>query len=91
MLKDAKVLYVNDMVIFAATLHCALDDLLNQTADAWGQIRFFWIKKYIFSIFFYRKFVESEEAHKADLLCREYGQIEFPYVLFFSRNEPLFV
>jgi len=54
MLKDAKVLYVNKMVIFAATLHCALDDLLNQSADSWDQIR---------------EFVASEEAHKADLLC----------------------
>ena len=40
MLKDAKVLYVNKMVIFAATLHCALDDLLNQSADSWDQIRY---------------------------------------------------
>merc|ERR1712106_774807 len=53
MLKDPKVLYVNKMVIFAATLHCALDDLLNQSADSWDQIR---------------EFVASEEAHKADLL-----------------------
>ena len=40
MLKDAKVFHCsNGLIMFAATLHCALDDLLNRPG-AWDEIRF---------------------------------------------------
>ena len=40
MLKDAKVFHCsNGLTMFAATLHCPLDDLLNRPG-AWDEIRF---------------------------------------------------
>jgi len=53
MLKDAKVFHCsNGLTMFAATLHCPLDDLLNRPG-AWDEIS---------------QFLASDESNKANLL-----------------------